>query len=241
MSSKPHNDGQMRAPDDTHRHVILGQNGTGKSVAGVAALSVRSYDIMPWIIVNYKRDQYIEQIPGVREIDPNGPIPNEPGLFMVRPEPQDYSLDPMLLKAYKRGGHVGFYFDETLDIGMRSQAFKRILSQGRAMHIPAIALSQRPVWLSKHMFTEANFFQIFPLIDVADRKHITGWVKGLDINYEESLEDYQSFYFDAGRRRLVKLDAFPYGDEVLDIFDRRRPRRLQRLDNRRGFFRLKSA
>lgn len=223
-----------RAPDDTHRLVILGQNGTGKSVAGVAHLATRSYDVMPWVIVNYKRDQYIEQIPGVREIDPYGPIPSEAGLFMVRPEPQDYSMDKMFTRAYMRGAdngraNVGFYIDETLDIGMRSQAFKRILSQGRAMHLPAIALSQRPVWLSKHMFTEANFFQMFPLIDAADRKHLTGWVKGLDVNYDESLLDYQSFYFDAGRRRLVKLDAFPFGDDVLDIFDRRRPRRLKRV------------
>ena len=140
--------------------MIVGQNGTGKTVGGVYNLAFRSYDRMPWILVNYKKDDYLDEIPGVREIGPREPIPREPGLYMVRPFPEDGSLDPLLLKAYLRGGSVGFYIDETTMVGAHSKPFKAALTQGRSMHIPMIMLSQRPCWLSKFAFTEANFFQV---------------------------------------------------------------------------------
>lgn len=207
----------------------MGQNGTGKTVAGVYALAHRSYDRMPWIIANYKGDEYLDQIPGVREIGPREPIPSEAGLFMVRPEPEDGSMDDLFKRAYVRGGGVGFYIDEGTMVGAHSKPWRAVLTQGRSLRIPVIALTQRPVWLSKYVFTEANFFQTFPLIDEDDRKHVKRWIKGIGVNYDETLGEYESYYFDAGKRRLAKLSATPYGDEVLDVFDRRRPRRLRRV------------
>ena len=53
-------------------------------------------------------------------------------------------------------------------------------------------------------------------------------MKGVPVNYDETLEEYHSYYFDAGKRRLAKLGPAKYGDEVLDIFDRRRPKRLRK-------------
>lgn len=214
-----------RKPDDTHRLVIAGQNGTGKTAAGVYHLAWRSYDRMPWIVVNYKGDDYLEQIPGIRELGVNDAIPREAGLYMVRPEPRALSLDRLLMRAHERR-NVGFYIDEGLNVGEHSQAFRTVLTQGRSLKIPVIFLTQRPVYLGKFPLTETNFFQVFYLQAVSDRKAISEYLP-VSVNYTESLEEYESYYFDAGKRRLAKLKAFPYGDEVLDIFDVRRPRRFR--------------
>lgn len=229
------NSNKPRRPGDSDRYMILGQNGTGKTVLGVNALAYRSYNRMPWIIANYKADEHLDSLPGVREIGPNERLPTSPGLYMVRPEPEPGSLDNLLQQAYMRGANnggranVGFYIDEGTEIGQHSLPFRRVLTQGRSMRIPVICLSQRPVWLSKYAFTEAKYFSLFPLNDTNDRRHVAGWIKGLGVNYDETLAEYESYYFDCGKRRLAKMGPALHPDELLDVFDRRRPRRLKRV------------
>lgn len=215
-----------RAPDDSHRVAIVGQNGTGKTVAGVYQLAIRSYDVMPWVIVNYKNDEYLNQI-GAEEIAFNGPLPRAPGLFMVRPPPFDGSIDPLLMRAHAQG-NIGLYIDEGYCVGQHSQPFRLVLTQGRSLRVPVITLSQRPVWMSKFVFSEANFFQVFHLNARDDRKTITEYLP-TDINYTERLADYNSLYFDAGKRRLVTMGPVPFGEDVLNIFDMRRPKRTRKL------------
>jgi len=216
-----------RRPDDSHRVAIIGQNGTGKTVAGVFQLSQRSYNRMPWLVVNYKGDEYLDSIPGIEEISHEGAIPEHPGLYMVRPPPFDGTLDGLLMRAWKRG-NVGIYLDEGYCVGQHSQAFRLVLTQGRSLRVPVIALSQRPVWLSKFVMSEANFFQVFHLNAKDDRKTVAEYLP-VDVNYTETLEDYHSLYFDAGKRALVTLGPVPFGQDVLNIFDMRRPRRTRKL------------
>ena len=216
-----------RLPDDTHRLAIIGQNGSGKTVAGVAHLALRSYDRMPWLVVNYKGDEYLDAIPGVEEINPNGPVPNFPGLFMVRPTPDEGSLDALLMAAWKRGD-TGIYIDEGYCVGQHSRALRLVLTQGRSLRVPCIILSQRPVWMSKFVMSEANFFQVFHLNAKDDRKTVSEYLP-VHVNYTETLADYNSLYFDAGKRRLVTMGAVPYGEEVLNIFEMRRPKKVKRI------------
>ncbi len=195
MADKP----LPRKPDDTHRLVIIGQNGQGKTAAGVYHLSLRSYDRMPWIIVNYKGDEYLDEIPGVREMHPNDPIPKEPGLYMVRPEPVPYSLDPLLTKLLKRR-NVGLYIDEGLNVGEHSKPLRVLLTQGRSLRLPVIFLTQRPVLLGKFPLTETNFFQVFYLQAVSDRRIIAEYLP-VDVNDIATLGEYESYYYDSGIKR----------------------------------------
>ena len=58
----------MQFPDDSHRHAIFGRTGTGKTVFGLWCLSQRSYDKIPWIIIDFKRDM-IFKILGTTRFD----------------------------------------------------------------------------------------------------------------------------------------------------------------------------
>ena len=57
----------MDFPDDSHRHAIFGMTGTGKTVFGLWCLSQRSYDKIPWIILDFKRDPVIRRLPQVTD------------------------------------------------------------------------------------------------------------------------------------------------------------------------------
>lgn len=224
-----------RAPKDSDRVTIVGQTGTGKTVAGVASLAPRSYDTKPWLVLNYKRDELLEQLPYTAEIGTTDQIPKHPGLYLVRPECEAGSVDGLLNRAHRRavmgGGGCGFYIDEGYEVGQHSLAFKRVLTQGRSLELPTITLSQRPVWMLKNVFSEMTFLQVFPLLDYDDRKLITKWlpqetINGtpIDVNYPERLGEYESLYFDAGRRSAVVLGPMPFGEQVLNMFDRRVPK-----------------
>lgn len=217
-----------RRPDDTHRSVIIGQNGQGKTGAGVYQLAWRSYARMPWLMFNYKGDEYLDAIPGYKELALNADIPKEAGLYMVRPPPIPYSIDHMLMKILQRR-NVGLYIDEGLNVGEHSKPLRVLLTQGRSLHLPVIFLTQRPVLLGKFPLTETNFFQVFYLQAQSDRKIMTEYLP-VDVNDIATLGEYESYYYDSGtKRRLAKLGPVPFGDEVLDIFDRRRPRRLKSI------------
>lgn len=146
---------------------------------------------------------------------------------MVRPEPVEGSLDLLLTRAHAQT-HVGIYIDEGYMVGNNSKPYRTVLTQGRSLRVPCITLTQRPVWISRFAFSEAQFFQVFDLVDAEDRKSVNRFVP-LNVNYPETLGEYESYYFDAGKKRLAKLGPVPFGEEVLDVFDRRRPRRVRRV------------
>lgn len=224
---------KLRLPDDSHRFFIGGQNGTGKTVAGLFHLSYRSYDKMPWIVVDYKRDSEVAQLPA-EEISHTGVLPKHAGLFVVRPPPEPYEMEPFFRQAYERGGKCGFYIDEGTmlsgDNPRGSRFLRALMTQGRSLRIPTIILSQRPTGLSREVLSEANFFQMFELFDEEDRKTVCKrYIKGLPVNYPETLGEYESYYFDAKKKRLAHTAPLPYGQEVLDVFDRRRPKKVKRL------------
>lgn len=218
-----------RPADDSHRLFIAGQNGSGKTAAGVNWLAWRSYTVKPWYIINYKWDDYLEKIPGVREVGLHEPITQHPGLYMVRPPPEPGSIDDLLARGHKASIHgrpVGWYIDEGINVGEHSRPFRLVLAQGRSLKEPVIFLAQRPVFLGKFPLTEANMFQTFHLQAKVDRQTISEYLP-VGVNYHETLREYESYYFDAGKRRLARINPAPYGDEVLDVFDRRRPRRFK--------------
>jgi len=215
----------VRFPNDSNRHAIIGATGSGKTQFGMWSLSRRSYDAMPWVIFDYKRDELIDAVDPI-EIDVSELPPKHPGLYVVRPIPQvsDEAVEKALWKIHATG-RCGLYIDEGYMLP-NGGAFRAILTQGRSLRIPCITLTQRPVFISKFVFSESEFFSVFRLTDRTDRKRVTEFVP---INQNYTLSQYSSYFFDVGTNELRKFSPVPSAEQIVERFADRMPRKRRTL------------
>lgn len=208
-------------PTDTERHAIIGRTGSGKTVAGIWSLSLRSYDSMPWVVVDFKRDALIERIPRIVEIDWRKAPPTKPGLYVIRPFPHSgEEVDAFLWKLWANE-RTGVFIDEGYMIDRFSEPLRAILTQGRSKRIPVIALSQRPSWICPFLLSESEHLQVFHLVNPRDVKTMGEWVP-----WREALpRDYKSIWFNVKRNRVTPLLPVPEEARILETFDKRLPQR----------------
>lgn len=205
----------FRFPSDSQRSTILGRTGSGKTLAGAWQLAHRSFDRMPWVIVDFKRDRLLNKLPAKEIVLPK--VPTSPGLYIVHPFPDDKELVEVFLWKIWERGRVGLMFDEAYMVtGLPS--FRAILTQGRSKRIPAIILSQRPVWLDRFVFSESEFFQVFWLQDARDRKTVQAFLP-FDVN--ERLPEYHSTWYNVVQDRVLKLGPVPDEGAIIRDFTAR--------------------
>lgn len=210
----------MRLANDTQRHAIYGQAGSGKTVAGLWALERRSFDKRPWFILDYKGDPTIKRIPRLERVDPLHAPTKHPGLYVMRPFPGD-NIDAWLWQVWDRG-KTGLFVDEGYMLGRFNKPFNAILTQGRSKRIPVIALSQRPSWLSPFLMSEADFHQVMHVQNPDDFKKLQQWIPGV----QPTRRNFHSQYYDVATGELEYLKPVPDEEEILDRFDRKVPRRI---------------
>jgi hypothetical protein len=207
----------MRLPEDTHRHVIVGATGSGKTQFAQHELSYRNHHVMPWVIYNFKYDESIDGIPGARELD-LGELPQSPGIYIAHPDPdEDEKALEAHMKAIWKQGDTGVYVDEGYMVGQQNPGYRKLLTQGRSRRIPMIILTQRPAWMDRFTFSESEFIQMFRLQDREDvRKHMGRYIprhprnappNGVDL--ETRLPDYHSWYYDVGHDTIHRLKPVP--------------------------------
>ena len=208
----------FRLPNGKQRIAILGRTGSGKTLAALWHLSNANFDVQPWVVVDYKTDEHIAGIERGQIIDTSF-IPKRPGLYIVQPEPDESLLD--FFTAIWQRERIGVYVDEGYMIGEDSgteKRFKTLLTQGRSKRIPMIILSQRPAWITRFVFSEADFYQIFHLNDIRDQKTVEAF---LPSGTYKRLPDYHSIYFDVGRNKTTYLAPVPMEDVLLDKINAR--------------------
>jgi hypothetical protein len=212
----------MRLPDDTQRHVIVGRTGSGKTQAGIWALSERpSLTAMPWIVYDFKAEKIINRIPYAQHIDLQT-IPQEPGLYITHPHPDAIEAVSNQMQGIWQQENIGVFIDEGYMVCNPMSPnpwFRSLLTQGRSKNIPVIILSQRPVWLDRFVFSEADFFQVFTLNDRRDRATIGAFIS--DGNMDEKLPKYHSWYYDVGADDLVIMKPVPDADKIISTFETR--------------------
>ena len=197
------NNNQPRLPTDRQRLAIIGDTGSGKTVAALWHLSRRNFDRIPWVVIDYKGDENIEAIDRaeIRPLDWT-PAKREFGLFVLRPLPEmdDEAVEDFLRRIYERE-NVGLWIDEGLMVD-RSGWTKVLITQGRSKRIPLIMLSQRPVDVSRYLWSNSEYFQYFPSGDDRDSAVVANFVRGLRERGTGDLPRYWSYYYDRGRKAL---------------------------------------
>jgi hypothetical protein len=215
-------DDEFLLPTASQRTVIVGRTGSGKTQFAAWLLSNAPFNHQPYIIVDYKRDALLNASRRINEIGYKD-LPSYPGLYIIHPDPTHDEIMEQWLYRIWRKGHTGLFFDEAYMVPNK-KAFPSLLTQGRSLHIPAIVVSQRPVWLSRFAFSEADQFSVFHLNDHEDRRTISRFLP--EGAADERPAEYHSIWYDVPRDQLFRLQPVPDGATILQaIEDRLTPRR----------------
>jgi hypothetical protein len=220
----------IRLPNETHRTIVLGRTGSGKSVGAIWLLAQQNFHKQPWIVIDYKGEDLFTNIVeqnNLEYMDVEDPIPKDPGIYVVRPSviQDDDAVNAMLYKIYNQG-EVGIFIDEGYALPRKSPLMDMIFTQGRSKHIPVIALYQRPVWMSRFAVAQADFFMAFTQNDQRDIKVLRQFippatVKGEEIHVDSPhLPQYYCLYSDVQRAKTCVLKAAPV-DMILPTFKKR--------------------
>ena len=209
-----------QVPDDTQRLAIIGATGSGKTQAGLWHLSIRNYDVKPWVIYDFKNESLIAEIESMAFTSSlSSPPPSRPGIYVVHALPDEEDAISDHMRRVWEQTNIGVYIDEGYMVGNNNKGFRLLLTQGRSLHIPMITLSQRPVWMDRFVFTESEFIQVFRLQSIQDVKKVGEYVPG----YERALaahplKKYHSYYYNGTENRLTRLGPVPDREAILDTF-----------------------
>jgi len=215
----------MYLPNDTQSLLVIGKNGSGKTVAAVWHLAQKRIDEYPFVVINHKRDSLVDSIPGAQFVDLNF-TPEKPGVYIYHPMPDhdDAAVTDLLWRVYEKE-NTGVYIDEGYMLNPRDPALNALYTQGRSKHIPLITLSQRPSRISRFAVSEAAFYQVFYLTDKNDRQRIGEFIPGGIEDYMKGrpgeprlLPDFHSLYYDVSRNELAIFKPVPPEDQILSVF-----------------------
>lgn len=215
-------DPKWSMPTSKQRVSIYGHTGSGKSQQAVWYLSKAPIESMPYVIIDYKGDDLINEIPYAHNIGFNE-TPRKPGVYILHPQPgQDDEVERFLWGVYERG-RTGLYVDEgyMMPKAPKYKAFPAIMVQGRSKHIPMITLTQKPFYVPMHALSEADFHSVFYLSDDNDKKRVREFTGFTKEEMDRHLPDYHSQVYRVRDRAKFILKPVPEADSLLETFERR--------------------
>jgi len=221
-------------PNNTQSILLIGKNGSGKTRAAVWHLSQKDLENERWIVINHKREDLINSIPGAKFLALNE-FPKKSGVYIYEPRPEidDAAVTALLWHVYEKG-NTGVYIDEGYMISPRDAALNSLYTQGRSKKIPVITLSQRPTRISRFAVSEAAFLQVFYLNDKRDRKTIQEFMP-IDLDdyllsqndKPRLLPEYHSIYYETASEKPLIMAPVPSDGDILGIFENK----LQKTQN----------
>lgn len=203
----------FRLPSTTQRTAVIGRTGSGKTRLGWWLLSLAPFDVQPYVLVDYKRESLFASVDRIREIGLKE-VPKAPGLYVIRPSVGDEEgMEAWLWKVWERE-RCGLYIDEGYMLPQNPRgAFTAVLTQGRSKHIPVYCLTQRPSWISRFVFSEADFYAVMQLNDERDAKTVQAFIKREKADVTRELPDFNAYWYDVAKREAFHL--LPVEDETL--------------------------
>jgi hypothetical protein len=206
----------LKFPSNHDRLAVIGRTGSGKTQAAAWHLSGKNFDRQPWVIVNTKGDPLLNEIGRIRGVHNIGigDTPGDKGLYIVSPLPNERDqLDAFFFRIWEKQ-NTGVYIDEGYMIE-KTDGLNALLTQGRSRDIPMIVLSQRPAWISKFVFSEADYIQLFHLQHEDDRKNVGRFVP---FNTKYRLRKFHSYWYNVGENEIVEFSPVPPREAILESF-----------------------
>lgn len=218
----------FRLPRVDQRLTIVGRTGSGKTQGALFVLSQMPFTAMPFVLIDFKRERSFSMIRNAVHIGYDD-VPRAPGIYILQPNIGDEDKAEKFLWNIWEAENIGVVFDEGYMLG-KSKAFIALLTQGRSKNIPVITLTQRPSWISRFVFSEAEYFMIYRLTDDRDLETVQKFVHG---NIEKKLPQFWSYWYSAVDETLVKLRPVPPAARAAPAIDAR----LDALRQQPGRFR----
>lgn len=211
--------------------MIIGRTGSGKSQFGLELLASQNWDVMPWVIIDYKGEDLIHDIMkenrgAIRTVKVTDSPPKSPGLYYMNPGAMldDEAMEAFLMKVHKQG-NCGLFVDEGYALPKfgNSIGFTLILTQGRTLNIPVIILYQRPVWMSRFAVAQSDFRSVFVQGETRDEKVTENFCKPALLKDGKivsptglnSLPPFYSLWHDVGRGRTDLLQPASSRKDIL--------------------------
>lgn len=204
----------FRVPNNSERLCVIGRTGSGKTQGAAFFLSRMDTVSMPWLLLDFKREELFNEI-GAFDL-PDWNPPRFPGIYKRTVTPYDVTagrVDEILLKVHQQGG-CGIFIDEGMSLG-NSHALNTVLTQGRSLEIPMIVCTQRPKRVSLAVFSEADFFALFNLTNPDDKKLVSQYM-----GQEKPLPRLPRFHFywyDVVEDQLLKMRPVPDRLEIARV------------------------
>lgn len=219
----------MRVPNDSQHITIAGKNGTGKTTEAMDLLSHRSIDEMPWLFIDTKKADPVVNAMPVTAIHPViGRPPKLPGLYIVKPTEDDLAprgtMERLFLSCLEQT-HVGIVIDEGQRFGQHNRGLRLLLTEGRALSVPVIFLTQRPMNVDTYALSECAYLQLFRLQHPHDFDRVAEFLDPERTPWDElaAAGKHHSFWWDTDADEVEMLPPCPRIDEIYQRISNRLP------------------
>ena len=177
------------------RGIIIGQTGSGKTVGAISHLQNSS--LYPVIIFDTKGEPAFDDIAlddeesvifdSAKDFIDQWHRRKQPEYSIVRPTPEEMGdplkLDNVLMQIYNTGKKCLIYIDECYQWHINGRAGNGLiglLTRGRSKGMSVLMSTQRPAWISRFCFTEAQKFYIYKLTDKRDFKILGEYIPEIE-------------------------------------------------------------
>lgn len=199
------------------RCVAAGRTGSGKSTLAKWLLQVSPGH---WVILNPKNTRAYDELPDSNNVEgiDIGKIRKSieefrftvvtPKANQLQPDTLDLFIE-WLISEYT---HIGICIDELYAVhknGVAGAGLVGLLTRGRELNQSFFGLTQRPAWLSKFLFSEADYIVGMALNLEADRKRMFEFTGKRQ--YLDKLPERDWLWYDVAHDKLRAFNPVPIG------------------------------